>query len=131
MRLIVLLFTVLHLLASTGISLQKHYCLGEVRSVHFLSFAKAVCKCPVEWQSMNGNCCRSEVQYLKVKELANAIDSVQAPQMVQLLFGEVYTSSEGHSSLRSIDTGWSAQTAFPPPNLYALYILFCSLITYG
>ena len=51
-----------YLLASTGIVVQLHYCLGRVKAVSFAVQEKNSCLCPSP--EADSDCCRSEKQLI-------------------------------------------------------------------
>lgn len=59
---IILALLVAYLLASTGIVVQLHFCLGRVKAVSFALQEKNSCLCPSP--EADSDCCRSEKQLI-------------------------------------------------------------------
>ncbi|MEL7341506.1 MAG: hypothetical protein AAGM67_13580 [Bacteroidota bacterium] len=125
-QLAVISFAAFYLLASVGVAVNFHYCLGRLQSVEVL-LAKTNCCCDDEGQMMS--CCDDESYFFQLEAEEKIVPtqlSVPNLALLQAVF-EPYLlkpiEPEPQLSLHPLD--------LPPPEPVASWLLYCAPIYYG
>ena len=127
-RIVTILFLVFYLMISFGLTINLHYCGGQLESVHFFGNMKTCC-CGVE--EMNNSCCENQTIHFQLnKEQRIGQDiRIQLVSSIDLLVQDLFSEfvlcykSEKNNSIIQFD--------LPPPKKQPTWLINCSLTYYA
>ncbi|MEL6652208.1 MAG: hypothetical protein AAFQ87_15510 [Bacteroidota bacterium] len=125
-QLAVISFSFFYLLASVGVAVNFHYCLGRLQSVDVL-IAKSNCCCDDEGQMMN--CCDDESYFFQLEAEEKVVPTQLSIPSVALLTA-IFTPQV----LESPDSAppvWAKRLDLPPPEPVSTWLLHCAPLHYA
>jgi len=121
---VTILFTTLYLLASTGILVGQHVCMGRVKEVALFKQQEKKCNMSAEMHKSMKDCCEDEWSLTKIEDNQQASVHSEIPNTNYTLLYEVPYSTflvvmdEQEEKVEVKNTG---PPDIPKPNLYITY----------
>ncbi|GAB4406814.1 MAG: hypothetical protein OHK0039_08810 [Bacteroidia bacterium] len=125
-KLAAILFSVWYLLATAGISVNVHYCLGRVASVKVYVAAQPCC-CGYE-ETMHG-CCSDTYLYMQVDQEQQSGEAYRPLPVVAGLAAPV--AAPAPVMVQQVSGPKVPDMGAPPPQPVPHWLLNCSLVYYG
>ena len=104
-----------YLLLSIGVSVNFHYCMNKLDSMHFFATESTYCnKCGMHIQKSHG-CCRDEVKVVKVEDDQNKVASLhfELPQLA--IVSQTPSEYLSASFYNGADLEKKGNEFYPPP----------------
>ena len=126
-KLTVILFSFFYLFASAGITVNMHYCAGQVQYVEFLA-ANGKCCCADEGDTVS--CCGDETFFFQLDNEQQTSQKVRVvpEQFVSGIAAVLNTTDRFEPVSKAIDF---ERLDLPPPQRQPIWLLNCSLVYYG
>lgn len=123
-RIAILFLLLIYAVSSSGIGINRFYCCGKLKSVHFVLLHEQGTKC-IKGNGKKG-CCETTYHTLKLKEnhVVSETPSLEAKYFITVPI-LIPTIEISWSSLQPQDFA-NACHAPPPLNNISLYILHCT-----